>query len=105
MHPTGWRPYRTSPDWPRTSRNVSTCRRPHPRVRRPTAPSWETAGGSPMLASTLSAIEPEWLDPAHAMHTVALPGIEPWRHGKVRSIYEAGPDHLIIVASDRLSAY
>jgi phosphoribosylaminoimidazole-succinocarboxamide synthase len=36
---------------------------------------------------------------------VELPGLGPWRRGKVRSIYEAGPDHLVIVASDRLSAY
>src|SRR6267142_5679522 len=35
----------------------------------------------------------------------ALPGLVPWRRGKVRSVYEAGPDHLVIVASDRLSAY
>ena len=50
-------------------------------------------------------IAPELLDPARAVHTVAIPGLTPWRHGKVRSIYEAGPDHLVIVASDRLSAY
>jgi len=36
---------------------------------------------------------------------VELPGLTPWRRGKVRSIYEAGPQHLVIVASDRLSAY
>jgi phosphoribosylaminoimidazole-succinocarboxamide synthase len=36
---------------------------------------------------------------------VELPGLEPWRRGKVRSVYEAGPEHLVIVASDRLSAY
>ncbi len=36
---------------------------------------------------------------------VELPGIAPWREGKVRSVYEAGPAHLLIVASDRLSAY
>ena len=36
---------------------------------------------------------------------VELPGIAPWRRGKVRDVYEAGPEHLIIVASDRLSAY
>src|SRR6185369_4113091 len=36
---------------------------------------------------------------------VELPGLTPWRRGKVRSIYEAGPEHLVIVASDRLSAY
>jgi phosphoribosylaminoimidazole-succinocarboxamide synthase len=52
-----------------------------------------------------ASIAPELLDPANALHTVDLPGLEPWRHGKVRTIYEAGPDHLVIVASDRLSAY
>jgi phosphoribosylaminoimidazole-succinocarboxamide synthase len=36
---------------------------------------------------------------------IEIPGIRPWREGKVRSVYEAGPDHLLIVASDRLSAY
>jgi len=36
---------------------------------------------------------------------VEVPGLEPWRRGKVRSVYEAGPQHLVIVASDRLSAY
>ena len=34
-----------------------------------------------------------------------LPGLTPWRRGKVRRVYEAGPDHLLIVATDRLSAY
>jgi phosphoribosylaminoimidazole-succinocarboxamide synthase len=36
---------------------------------------------------------------------VEIPGVQPWREGKVRSVYEAGPHHLVIVASDRLSAY
>lgn len=36
---------------------------------------------------------------------VQLPGLTPWRQGKVRDIYDAGADHLVIVASDRLSAY
>ena len=36
---------------------------------------------------------------------IVLPGLTPWRRGKVRSVYEAGPDHLVMVASDRLSAY
>ena len=36
---------------------------------------------------------------------VTLPGLTPWRRGKVRDVYEAGPEHLVIVASDRLSAY
>jgi len=36
---------------------------------------------------------------------VAIPGATPWRRGKVRSVYEAGPQHLVIIATDRLSAY
>ncbi len=40
-----------------------------------------------------------------ALLRIELPGITPWRQGKVRDVYEAGPDHLVIVASDRLSAY
>jgi phosphoribosylaminoimidazole-succinocarboxamide synthase len=36
---------------------------------------------------------------------IELPGLTPWRRGKVRTIYEAGADRLVIVASDRLSAY
>ncbi|MBI5170372.1 MAG: phosphoribosylaminoimidazolesuccinocarboxamide synthase [Candidatus Eisenbacteria bacterium] len=39
------------------------------------------------------------------MGEVAVPGLSAWRRGKVRSVYEAGPDHFVIVASDRLSAY
>ncbi|MGH7741066.1 MAG: phosphoribosylaminoimidazolesuccinocarboxamide synthase [Candidatus Eiseniibacteriota bacterium] len=35
----------------------------------------------------------------------SIPGLKPWRRGKVRSVYEAGKDHLVLVASDRLSAY
>lgn len=27
------------------------------------------------------------------------------RVGKVREVYEAGPDHLLLVASDRISAF
>jgi len=34
-----------------------------------------------------------------------IPGLTAWRRGKVRSVYEAGPQHLVLVASDRLSAY
>jgi phosphoribosylaminoimidazole-succinocarboxamide synthase len=40
-----------------------------------------------------------------ALLEVTLPGLSPWRRGKVRDVYEAGLDHLVIVASDRLSAY
>jgi phosphoribosylaminoimidazole-succinocarboxamide synthase len=43
--------------------------------------------------------------PMMGMADVELPGIEPWRRGKVRTVFEAGPDQLVIVASDRLSAY
>ncbi len=34
-----------------------------------------------------------------------VPGATLWRRGKVRDVYEAGGDHLVIVASDRLSAF
>jgi phosphoribosylaminoimidazole-succinocarboxamide synthase len=40
-----------------------------------------------------------------ALLEVTLPGLTPWRRGKVRDVYEAGADHLVIVATDRLSAY
>jgi phosphoribosylaminoimidazole-succinocarboxamide synthase len=52
-----------------------------------------------------NVIPRELLDPARALAEVRVPGATPWRRGKVRSIYEARPDHLVIVASDRLSAY
>lgn len=45
------------------------------------------------------------LDPALAVRDVELPGLAPWKRGKVRSVYEAGPGRLVVVASDRLSAY
>jgi phosphoribosylaminoimidazole-succinocarboxamide synthase len=45
------------------------------------------------------------LESALAVREVELPGLVPWKRGKVRSVYEAGPHHLVIVASDRLSAY
>ena len=40
-----------------------------------------------------------------AVSEIELPGMPPWRRGKVRAIYEAGPDRLVMVASDRLSAF
>jgi phosphoribosylaminoimidazole-succinocarboxamide synthase len=52
-----------------------------------------------------NVIPAELLDPARAISEVRVPGAEPWRRGKVRSVYEAGRDDLVIVASDRLSAY
>jgi phosphoribosylaminoimidazole-succinocarboxamide synthase len=45
------------------------------------------------------------LSTAATQSQIEIPGVEPWRRGKVRSVYEAGPEHLVIVASDRLSAY
>jgi phosphoribosylaminoimidazole-succinocarboxamide synthase len=40
-----------------------------------------------------------------AVARIELPGLTPWRQGKVRDVYQAGADQLVIVASDRLSAY
>ena len=50
-------------------------------------------------------IAPEALDPNNAVRDVEIPGARLFRRGKVRTVYEAGPDHFVIVASDRLSAY
>jgi phosphoribosylaminoimidazole-succinocarboxamide synthase len=36
--------------------------------------------------------------------TIEIPGVTPWRRGKVRDVYVAG-DQLVVIASDRLSAY
>jgi len=57
------------------------------------------------VTRTRLAVPRDLLDPARAVREVELPGLAPWKRGKVRSIYEAGPEHLVIVASDRLSAY
>jgi phosphoribosylaminoimidazole-succinocarboxamide synthase len=35
----------------------------------------------------------------------SLPTIKLFSRGKVRDVYEAGPDHLLVVATDRLSAF
>jgi phosphoribosylaminoimidazole-succinocarboxamide synthase len=45
------------------------------------------------------------LSTASALSQVEIPGVEPWRRGKVRAVYEADASHLVIVASDRLSAF
>jgi len=50
-------------------------------------------------------IEPAVLEARHAVHEIDVPGARVFRHGKVRSVFEAGPEHFVIVASDRLSAY
>ena len=49
-------------------------------------------------------VAPELLDPRHAVGEIEVPGAELFRRGKVRSVYEAGEQHYVIVASDRLSA-
>ena len=41
---------------------------------------------------------------SQALHEIHLPGLKPWRQGKVRTVYEANGS-LVMVASDRLSAY
>src|SRR5882672_2762291 len=51
------------------------------------------------------AIEPGLLDSRRAVTDSAVPGAKMFRRGKVRTVFEAGPDHYVIVASDRLSAY
>ena len=50
-------------------------------------------------------LEPHLLDPRHAVAEPHVPGATVFRRGKVRTVFEAGPDHYVIVASDRLSAY
>ena len=50
-------------------------------------------------------VAPELLEAARALRDPDVPGAKLFRRGKVRTVYEAGPDHFVIVASDRLSAY
>ena len=50
-------------------------------------------------------VAPELLDSRHALRDVEIPGAKLFRRGKVRTVFEAGPEHFVIVASDRLSAY
>jgi phosphoribosylaminoimidazole-succinocarboxamide synthase len=51
------------------------------------------------------ALDPRLLDPAHAVSEPDVPGASVFRRGKVRTVFHAGPEHFVIVASDRLSAY
>jgi phosphoribosylaminoimidazole-succinocarboxamide synthase len=45
------------------------------------------------------------IDPqARPLLETSLPGIKPWRKGKVRDVYDLG-DRLLVVATDRLSAF
>ncbi len=50
-------------------------------------------------------VAPQWLEPQNAVGEIEIPGVALFRRGKVRSVYEAGEQHYVIVASDRLSAY
>lgn len=50
-------------------------------------------------------VAPELLEARHAVPDPDVPGAKLFRRGKVRTVYEAGPRHFVIVASDRLSAY
>ena len=45
------------------------------------------------------------IDPkARPLLETSLPGVKPWRKGKVRDVYDRG-DRLLVVATDRLSAF
>ncbi len=59
------------------------------------------------MSTTLSrvVVPAELLSPANAVAEIEIPGAVAFRRGKVRSVFEAGADHFVIVASDRLSAY
>ncbi len=58
------------------------------------------------MSSTHSiVVDPQLLEPANAVTEPTVPGAEVFRRGKVRTVFHAGPDHYVIVASDRLSAY
>lgn len=58
-----------------------------------------------MHATAPIVIPPESLEADHAVTEPEIPGARVLRRGKVRTVFEAGPAHLVIVASDRLSAY
>src|SRR5262245_1923065 len=85
---------------------------PRPTLRGSAASRTCRSGSLPVSKYHVSPARPDansedtdMLETEHARSTVDLPGLEPWRRGKVRSVYEAGPRHLVIVATDRLSAY
>ena len=50
-------------------------------------------------------VDPQVLETARAVTEPRVPGASVFRRGKVRSVFHAGPEHFVIVASDRLSAY
>ena len=41
----------------------------------------------------------------HAVSKTDIPGLQLLNRGKVRDIYAVGDDHLLLVASDRISAF
>jgi phosphoribosylaminoimidazole-succinocarboxamide synthase len=51
------------------------------------------------------SFDPRLLERAHAVTEPQVPGASVFRRGKVRTVFHAGPEHFVIVASDRLSAY
>ena len=58
-----------------------------------------------MNETTPIVLEPRLLEPANAVTEPDVPGARVFRRGKVRTVFHAGPEHFVIVASDRLSAY
>ncbi|HEY6196694.1 MAG TPA: phosphoribosylaminoimidazolesuccinocarboxamide synthase [Candidatus Eisenbacteria bacterium] len=58
-----------------------------------------------MKATAPIVIDPRLLEAANAVVEPEVPGATVFRRGKVRTVFEAGRDHFVIVASDRLSAY
>ena len=50
-------------------------------------------------------VDPRLLEAASAVTEPEVPGASVFRRGKVRTVFHAGPDQYVIVASDRLSAY
>jgi len=50
-------------------------------------------------------VDPSLLERTHAVTEPDVPGAQVYRRGKVRTVFHAGPEHFVIVASDRLSAY
>ena len=50
-------------------------------------------------------MDPRLFERANAVTEPEVPGAKIFRRGKVRTVFHAGPEHFVIVASDRLSAY
>src|ERR1043166_7675895 len=84
----------------RSSPSAGMLERPYPE-----RPSREAAGGRTMKATAPIVIDPRLLEAANAVVEPEVPGATVFRRGKVRTVFEAGRDHFVIVASDRLSAY